>query len=113
MYYAGSDDSATKKQLAVMAGKLYRFVTPLMILALVFGTWMIVINFEYYLQSTWLWLKLLGVLFLIIYHFQCGRYVAAVNREDDSHSHVFFRFFNEIPVVFLFGIVLLAVFKPF
>ena len=113
VYYAGSDDSATKKQLAVMARKLYRFVTPLMILALVFGTWMIVINFEYYLQSSWLWLKLLGVLLLIIYHFQCGRYVAAVNREDDSHSHVFFRFFNEIPVVFLFGIVLLAVFKPF
>ena len=113
VYYAGSDDSATKKQLAVMARKLYRFVTPLMVISLVFGTWMIVINFEYYLQSTWLWLKLVGVLLLIIYHFQCGRYVAAVNREDDSHSHVFFRFFNEIPVLFLFGIVLLAVFKPF
>ena len=113
MYYASSNDSATKNQLAIMARKLYRFITPLMVIALVCGSWMIVINLESYLQSTWLWFKLVGVFLLIIYHFQCGRYVSAVNRDDDSHTHVFFRFFNEIPVVFLFAIVILAVFKPF
>jgi len=68
---------------------------------------------DYYLNATWMKLKLIGVAALIIYHLQCGRYVKAINDNSDSHSHVFFRFFNEIPVIFLFAIVILAVQKPF
>ena len=76
------------------------------------GLGMISINPDYYLSATWLWLKIGGVLFLIWYHFQCGRYVKAALEERITHNHVFFRFFNEIPVLFLFAIVLLAVLKP-
>ena len=57
-------------------------------------------------------LKLAGVAFLVYYHIQCGRYVYAINEDSDQHSHVFYRFFNEVPVVFLFAIVILAVLKP-
>lgn len=113
MYYAGSDDAATRGQLAIMARKLYRFVTPFMLITVLLGALLIFQNLDYYLQAKWLWVKLLGVLVLIAYHLQCGRYVKAINDENDSHTHVFFRFFNEIPVVFLFGIVILAVLKPF
>ena len=113
VYYAGSEDDATRDQLAIMARKLYRFVTPFMLLTLILGTLLILQNVEYYLQAKWLWAKLLGVLVLVGYHLQCGRYVRAIGDSSDDHTHVFFRFFNEIPVVFLFGIVILAVLKPF
>ena len=113
VYFAASEDSATRVQLAVMARRLYRFVTPFMVLTVVFGVWIIALAPDYYLRATWLWLKLAGVAFLIVYHFQCGRYVKAINADSDSHGHVFYRFFNEVPVLFLFAIVFLVVLKPF
>ncbi len=112
VYYAASEQSDTRRQLAVMARRLYRFVTPFMFIAIGLGVALIAINPDYYLQ-TWMWLKLAGVAFLVVYHFQCGRYMHAINQDADRHSHVFYRFFNEVPVLFLFGIVLLAVLKPF
>jgi len=113
VYFAASEHPQTRAQLAVMARKLYRFVTPFMYLALGFGVALVFSNPDYYLQAKWLWLKLAGVAVLIAYHVQCGRYVRAVNDDTDSRSHVFYRFFNEVPVLFLFGIVLLVVLKPF
>ena len=113
VYYASSQHEETKSQLATMARKLYRFVTPFMIIVVIIGFAMIYRSPNYYLNATWMQLKLIGVAALIIYHLQCGRYVKAINDNSDSHSHVFFRFFNEIPVIFLFTIVILAVLKPF
>ena len=113
VYYAASEHIVVRSQVAVMARRLYRFVTPFMIIAIVLGLAMIAQNPDYYLQAKWLWLKLAGVLFLIVYHFQCGRYVKAINASTDKHTHVFYRFFNEVPVLFLFGIVFLVVLKPF
>ena len=113
VYYAASEHAETRQQLAVMARRLYRFVTPFMFIAIALGIAMMAQNPDYYLQATWLWLKLAGVAFLVVYHFQCGRYVTAINADTDHHSHVFYRFFNEVPVLFLFAIVLLAVLKPF
>ena len=74
---------------------------------------MIALNPDYYLRAAWMWVKLGGVAFLVAYHFQCGRYVKVINEHRDSHGHVFYRFFNEVPVLFLFAIVILAVLKPF
>lgn len=113
VYYAASEHGVTRQQLAVMARRLYRFVTPLMLIAIALGIALITLNLDYYLQAKWMWLKLAGVAFLIFYHIQCGRYVNAINANSDQHTHVFYRFFNEVPVLFLFGIVLLAVLKPF
>lgn len=113
VYYAASEHPDTRQQLAVMSRRLYRFVTPFMFIAIALGIAMMARNPDYYLQATWLWLKLAGVAFLVVYHFQCGRYVTAINADTDHHSHVFYRFFNEVPVLFLFAIVLLAVLKPF
>lgn len=113
VYYAASEHPETRTQLAVMARRLYRFVTPFMVIAIGFGLALIALNPDYYLHATWLWLKLGGVVFLVVYHLQCGRYVASINSGTDRHGHVFYRFFNEVPVLFLFAIVLLAVLKPF
>jgi putative membrane protein len=113
VYYAATEHAVVREQLAVMARKLYRFVTPFMAIAIALGIAMILQNPDYYLASQWMWLKLGGVAFLVVYHFQCGRYVRAINDNRNRHDHLFYRFFNEIPVLFLFGIVLLAVLKPF
>ena len=112
VYYAASEHTVVRAHLAVMARKLYRFVTPFMIVSIAIGLAMLVTNPDYYLASRWMWLKLGGVAFLIVYHFMCGRYVRALNDNRNRHDHVFYRFFNEIPVLFLFGIVILAVLKP-
>lgn len=113
VYYAASEHPETRLQLAVMARRLYRFVTPFMYISVALGIAMIMSSPGYYLHATWMWLKLAGVTFLIVYHFQCGRYVAAINADSNRHGHVFYRFFNEVPVIFLFAIVLLVVLKPF
>lgn len=113
VYYAASEHSETRRQLAVMARRLYRFVTPFMVIVIALGLAMIAHNPDYYLRAGWMWVKLAGVTFLVFYHLQCGRYVRAINADSDRHGHVFYRFFNEVPVLFLFGIVLLAVLKPF
>jgi len=113
VYYAASEHAETRRQLATMARKLYAFITPLMLLAVGFGVAIVALNVSYYLQSLWLWLKLAGVAFLVVYHLQCGRYVRTINADENSHSHVFYRFFNEVPVIFLFIIVILVVLKPF
>ena len=54
-----------------------------------------------------------AVSLLVIYHIVCGRFVKAVNENTDQHSHVYFRVFNEVPVLMLFAIVILVVLKPF
>ena len=113
VYYAASEHEPTRRQLAIMSRKLYRFVTPLAALAIVFGLSMIAMNLDYYLRATWLWVKLGAVGVLIVYHFYCGRLVKALQEDRDAHSHVYFRVFNEIPVLFLFLIVILVVLKPF
>ena len=113
VYYAASEHLVVRAQLAVMARKLYRFVTPFMIIAIALGLVMIAQNTDYYLQSTWMQVKLGAVAVLVVYHLICGRYVHAINNNLNQHSHVFYRFFNEIPVLFLFGIIILAVIKPF
>ena len=113
VYYAASEHIVVRAQLAVMARKLYRFVTPFMIIAIAFGIALIAMNPDYYLTSHWMWLKLCGVAVLVVYHLICGRYVRAINDNRNQHNHVFYRFFNEIPVLFLFAIVILAVLKPF
>lgn len=113
VYYAASKHAEVRTQLAVMAQRLYRFVTPFMVIAISLGLAMLAKNPDYYLSSHWMWLKLGGVALLVVYHVVCGRYVRAINADQNQHDHVFYRFFNEIPVLFLFGIVILAVVKPF
>ena len=111
--YAAAENPETRATLAQMARRLYRFITPFMYILAALGIWLITLNPDYYLQAKWLWLKLAGMVFLVGYHFQCGRYVKAMLDDSDNHSHVFYRFFDEVPVLLLFGMVLLAVLKPF
>lgn len=110
--YAAAQNQETREVLAVMSRRLYRFITPFMWIVIALGIAMMSTAPDYYLQAGWLWIKLACMAVLIAYHFMCGHYVKALLEHSDQHSHTYFRFFNEVPVLFLFAMVILAVLKP-
>lgn len=112
--HAMAEEPAVRHRLALMEAKLYRFITPWMVLTLGFGFWLL---YEYawaaYRHMGWLHLKLLLVAGLVVYHFYCGKIVRDFAADRCHRSHVWFRWFNELPVLVLFSAVILAVVKPF
>jgi putative membrane protein len=104
------DSTAERARLLLMAGKLYRFMTPLAVLALVFGLWLWL---GYGFAGAWLHAKLALVAVLVVYHWHCGRLLKAFAAGSNARSHVWFRFYNEMPVLLLFAVVFLVVLKPF
>jgi putative membrane protein len=108
-----SDNPAVKQHLNQMAHKLYRFITPFMYLTLIFGGWLAALNWSYFQTAGWFHAKLALVVALIVYHHFCGYYRKQLQAGTCQKSHVFFRFFNEAPVLILFAVVLLVVLKPF
>jgi len=104
-------NDAAYDRLLIMAYKLYRFVTPIMWLVLVSGTWL----WLAYWRPTpvWLWLKLALVVALVAYHHVCKRLLRAFEARQSNKSHVWFRWFNEIPVIALVLVVLLVELQPF
>jgi protoporphyrinogen IX oxidase len=115
VYHAMSDDAISKERFKVMERKLFfGIMTPGMGVTLIFGIWMLVdYAWAQYGHSGWLHAKLAMIALLLIYHGYCGKWVADFKQDRNQHSHVFYRWVNEIPVLFLFGIILLAVIKPF
>ena len=107
---AMAEHDAERARLLLMAGKLYRFMTPLGVLALAFGTWLWL---GYGIRGGWLHAKLLLVLFLVVYHLYCGRLLKEFRQGSNTRSHVWYRWFNEIPVLVMTAIVILVVVKPF
>ena len=112
--HAMAEEPDVRARLALMERKLYRFITPWMWLTIGFGFWLM---YEYawaaYAHMWWLHLKILLVAALVIYHFYCGRLVRAFAEDRCHRSHIWFRWFNELPVLVLFTAVILAVVKPF
>ncbi|GAA5315706.1 MAG: protoporphyrinogen oxidase HemJ [Candidatus Pelagadaptatus aseana] len=111
--HAMTDDQAIRDQLALMERKLYRFITSFMYLTIGFGVWLMSYNWSYYLGSNWFLCKLALIALLIIYHFSCGRHLKQLANNQSSRSHIYFRWFNELPVLVLFSVVILVVVKPF
>lgn len=115
VYHAMSSDETSLERFKIMERKLYfGIMTPGMVLTWVFGVWML---FAYawplYSHSGWLHAKLTLLVLLTVYHVWCGRWLFAFKHDNNSHSHVYYRWMNEVPVVFLLAIVILAVIKPF
>ncbi|WP_347987207.1 CopD family protein [Methylomonas sp. AM2-LC] len=115
VYHAMSEDEISRERFKIMESKLYfGIMTPGMILTLGFGVWMLSdYAWSLYMASIWLSIKFVLLGFLVIYHLICGKWLLDFKRDRNMHSHVFFRWVNEIPVLFLFLIVFLAVIKPF
>lgn len=114
VYHAMSDDQTSQERFAIMERKLYRgIMTPSMIATWGFGLSMIALAPSVYLPQGWLHIKLALVILLTIYHLACGRFRLRLVNEPQYKSHVYWRWFNEIPVIILISVVILAVVKPF
>lgn len=105
-----ADSQAERERLLLMARKLYRFVTPIGVLAIGLGLWL---WFGYGFSGGWLHAKTALVIGLVVYHLWCGRLLAEFGSGRATRSHLWFRFFNEVPVLVLVAICILVVVKPF
>ena len=108
--HAMATEPAEIARLKLMEGKLYRFVTPIGALAILFGFWLWL---GYGFSGGWLHAKTALVLLLVVYHLHCGHLVKQFAADRNTRSHVFYRWFNEAPVLLLAAIVILVTVKPF
>ncbi len=108
--HAMETNEAAVARLALMEHKLYRFMMPLAVLALVFGLWLWL---GYGISGGWLQVKLLLVAGLVAYHLYCGKLMRDFKAGNNIRSHVWYRWFNEVPVIVLVFVVILVEVKPF
>ena len=114
VYHAMSQDAISHERFKIMERKLYYgIMTPSGILATILGIWLFLFNSQLYLHSMWMLLKLALVLVLWIYHFGCDYYRHQFLKQTNTHTHFFYRWFNEVPVVVLITVVILAIVQPF
>lgn len=110
VYHAMSTDAISVERFKVMERKLfYGIMTPSAVLTVLFGLWLWL---GYGISGGWLHAKLVLVAMLIAYHLYCGKLLAEFKYDGNRHGHVYYRWFNEIPVVILFAVVILVVVKP-
>ena len=111
VYHAQSSDAVSIERFKVMERKLYwGIMAPGAVLTIVFGLWLWL---GYGISGGWLHAKLALVLVLLAYHAWCGKLLADFKHDRNTKSHVWFRWFNEFPVLILFAVVILVVVKPF
>lgn len=115
VYHALCEDEVGNSRFKIMERKLYRgIMTPSAILTLVFGLWLLSFySLEQIASMGWLHAKLTLVILLFAYHGVCGRMLKQFAADNNQRSHLFYRWFNEFPVLLLIAIIIMAVVKPF
>ena len=111
VYHAMSDDAVGIERFKVMERKLYRgIMTPSAVVAVTLGLWLWL---GFGISGGWLYTKLALVAVLLGYHGYCGKLLRDFRDDRNNRSHVFYRWFNEFPVLILVAVVILVVVKPF
>ncbi|MDC0172462.1 protoporphyrinogen oxidase HemJ [Gammaproteobacteria bacterium] len=114
VYHAMSEDSISIERFKVMQRKLYRGIAnPSMVATIILGLWLVSMAPAAYLAETWFQVKAGLVVLLIGYHHMCLSHMKNLASDRNEKTHVYFRVFNEVPVIFLVAIVILAIVKPF
>jgi putative membrane protein len=113
VYHAMAEDQASRERFCIMERKLYRgIMLPSMLATVILGGVLLYLM-PAWMSMGWLHAKLTLVFLLIGYHHVCGAHLKRFAAGTNRHSHTFYRWFNEVPVLFLIAIVCLAVVKPF
>ena len=115
VYHAMSEDKISNDRFKIMERKLFfGIMTPGAILTIIFGFLTLFANgWETYAGTLWLHVKLALIAILLIYHIYCGKLLLNFKHDRNNHSHVFYRWLNEFPVLVLVAIIILAVVRPF
>lgn len=111
VYHAMAEDQPGRERFKIMERKLFvGIMTPSAVLTMLFGTWLWL---AYGFGGGWLQAKLLLVLVLIVYHVWCGKILSDFKHDRAVRSHIWYRWFNEFPVIILLLAIILVVVKPF
>ncbi|GHV02899.1 UPF0093 membrane protein [Campylobacterota bacterium] len=120
VYHAeNAENSGFVGVVKIMEAKLFKFIAlPAFVLTIVTGVWLILLQPELLtnpakMHSGWLHVKLTLFVLLCVWFFHSAVMLKQLARDTCRKSGKFFRFYNEIPTLFLIAIVLLAVLKPF
>jgi putative membrane protein len=114
VYHAMSDDLPSIDRFKIMERKLYYgIMTPGAVLTIIFGMWLwLGYGISGISGSWWLHAKLFLVAVLVAYHYYCGRLLTDFKLDRNRHGHIYYRWFNEVPVIILIAVVILVVVKP-
>ncbi len=114
VYHAMSSDQISIDRFKIMERKLFwGIMTPGAILTVIFGIILLVYFWEPYKHAGWLHVKLTLVVLLIAYHVWCGKLLNDFKHDRNQRSHKWYRVFNELPTLLLFGIVIMVLVRPF
>ena len=106
---AMASEKAEQDRLLLMSHKLYKFVTPIAYLSIALGMWLWL---GYGFTGLWLHIKVGLIVVLLAYHHYCGYLLAQFKQGRNIHGHVWYRIFNEVPVLLLVAVVILVTVKP-
>ncbi|MEO6421732.1 MAG: protoporphyrinogen oxidase HemJ [Candidatus Nitrotoga sp.] len=110
VYHTMSTDKTSIERFKIMERKLfYGIMTPGGVMTVIFGLWLWI---GYGVTGGWMHIKFTLVLLLIAYHVYCGKLLNAFKADRNTRSHVFYRWFNEFPVLLMIAIIILVIVKP-
>lgn len=110
VYHAASTDEISNERFKIMERKLfYGIMTPGGIITIGLGLWLWL---GYGFSGAWLHAKVTLVTILALYHLYCGKILLDFKHDKNHHTHVFYRWLNEFPVLILIAVVILVEIKP-
>jgi len=112
IYHAEAADPGSRQRFTLMEKRLFAIMTIGAVVTALFGALLLIVNTGL-LSTGWFQVKLFFLAAMVIYHWRCWQWIAALASATEPQGTKGLRWFNEIPVVFLLAIVLLAVLKPF
>jgi putative membrane protein len=113
VYHADAKDETSNQRFKIMERKLfYGIAAPGAIITITLGLWLIHLMGYGILSAFWLQAKLLLIVLLVIYHLYCGKLLNDFKQDKNLRSHVWYRWFNELPVFILIGVILLVELQP-
>jgi protoporphyrinogen IX oxidase len=114
VYHAMATDAPSIERFKIMERKLFfGIMMPGMVLTIGFGLTLLYYFWDAYKKMGWLHVKLTLVVLLLAYHVWCFLLLRAFKQDRNTHSHKWYRVFNEVPILLLFGIVIMVLVRPF
>lgn len=113
VYHVEASDRPSLARFELMEKRLYYgILLPSSLLVLMIGALMTILTWEAYVTKIWYWVKILLVVMLFGYQGMCSRFRKKLVQGQNTYSHVFYRWFNEVPLILLILILIMVVIKP-